>query len=80
MHGVNCLQVRVFLALCHMLAGAIWAITNIFGMNLGLLYDDLDGSTHTRFLQVGSQSWNSPPNLVESLSSDLLEGSDVRYR
>lgn len=36
-----------------MLAGAMWAIANIFGMNVGLSYNDLSGETHTRFEQVG---------------------------
>lgn len=39
-----------------MLAGAMWAIANIFGMNLGLTYDVLNGDTHTRFEQVSFQA------------------------
>ena len=39
-----------------MLAGAMWAIANIFGMNLGLLYNDASPETHTRFEQVCHQN------------------------
>ena len=35
-----------------MFAGACWAITNIFGMNLGLPYDAVMGDTYLRFKQV----------------------------
>jgi len=48
----NIIKVQVFLNLCHLMAGAIFAVANFFGMNLGLLYNNLDSGTHSRLLQV----------------------------
>lgn len=44
-------QVRVFFGLCHMLAGAIWAVANIYGMNLNTDYYE-NAETHGKFEQV----------------------------
>ena len=52
------LQLKVFLGACNLLAGTIWAISNIFGMNLGLLVDDLYGATHDKFVEVRVQQTN----------------------
>lgn len=52
--GLGDLQMKVFLGACHFIAGVLWAVANVFGMNLGLGEDDFVRPAFSRFVQVST--------------------------